>query len=321
MGRLPGEIEPDRGSRTTLQTIPLFHMGGLQTIGTNLLTGAKIVFLEHRFSAGEVLRLIEQEKVTTWGCVPTMMSRVLEHPELQTRDTSSLRSITMGGSSVPPALTARAARAFPQAARNLHAVYGLTEAGGSVTSASGRDAAAHPGTVGRPLPVVELRFKDADDEGVGEFLVRSPSNMLGYWETAESPIDDDGFLHTGDLGYPGEDGYVYLVGRSKDVIIRGGENIASSHVEACLREHPDVVDVAVLGLPNEDLGEEVGAVTVLRDGTELTAEQLQEFARARLASFEVPTRWWIRTTPLPTSAIGKVLKAEVLQEWKQAGEF
>lgn len=312
--RLPSDLPDDEPGRTYLMSLPLFHLGGLTTIGSQLLTGGTMVFLSSRFDPAEVLRLIEAERVRTWGGVPTMIARVVEHPDLAIRDTSSLRTINMGGASFSAQLVQRTREAFPSVRRSVGTVYGLTEAGGALTVVTGDDLANHPGCVGRALPVVELRIEAPDAGGVGEILARSPACMSGYWRQADSPLDADGWLRTGDLGRLDADGVLFVAGRSKDIIIRGGENIAALNVETRLMEHPDVEAAAVVGLPDPDLGEVVAAVIVPRSGSALTPEALQAFAAERLARFEVPSRWCF-VNELPTNAAGKVVKRQLVQGW------
>jgi long-chain acyl-CoA synthetase len=329
--RLPGDIPDSHPANSNLHTLPLFHVGGLQALGMNFMSGSKMVFLDGRFDPARVLELIERERVNSWACVPTMLARVVDHPDAAVRDVTSVRSLTAGGSAAPDELAGRAARAFPNLSKGIVSVYGLTEAGGTVASASGRHILEHPGTVGRPLPVVEVRLAltgepEYDSLG-GEILVRSPSVMSGYWGDGigdgiggagtgtEQVVDSLGWLHTGDLGRLDEDGWLYLVGRKKDVIIRGGENIASAHVESRLRAHPDVAEVAVVGLPHADLGEEVAAVVVPRAGARPEPAGLAAFAAQELARFAVPSRWWVRTEALPTNAVGKVMKRTLVSDW------
>jgi acyl-CoA synthetase (AMP-forming)/AMP-acid ligase II len=160
------------------------------------------------------------------------------------------------------------------------------------------------------VPVVDLRVVDPDEDGVGEIVVRGPTVMVGYVRDDDAVLDDEGFFRTGDLGRFDDEGYLYITGRSKDVIIRGGENIAARHVEERLAQHPGVREVAVVGLPHDDLGEEVGAVVVLTsDGA--TLAELADFAGAELAYFEVPTRWWLRRDQLPTTPFGKPDKVQL----------
>ena len=184
--------------------------------------------------------------------------------------------------------------------------------------ASAKDLAARPGTVGRALPVVELEIRSSGDDGVGEIFARSPAQMSGYYGTDDDPTQTtDGWIATGDLGRI-VDGYLYLTGRSKDLIIRGGENIAAAHVEANLTRHPAVREVAVVALPDADLGEIVAAAVRLDDGDTTTIDDLIATARQQLAYFEVPSRWWVRTTELPTNQAGKIDKPALRRTFPDA---
>jgi acyl-CoA synthetase (AMP-forming)/AMP-acid ligase II len=243
-----------------------------------------------------------------------MAVRLLAHPDFDSFDLSSLRSWPLGGAPVTTDLLDRIRAKLPRLRdRGLSNTWGMTEAGGFLTVADGSDLAKRPGTVGRPYPVVELRIADPDDAGVGEVLARSPTVMLGYvgadHRTNAETVDADGWLHSGDLGHLDQDGYLFIDGRSKDVVIRGGENIACPHVEAALATHPTVVEVAVLGIPHPDLGEELVAVVVHRsDLPPPSEEDLSRHLAGVVAYFAVPTRWQIRTEPLPTLAGEKVDK-------------
>jgi long-chain acyl-CoA synthetase len=291
-------------------------MGGVQVVLSSLLTGGTLVFLEGGFDPAEVLRLIEVEQVRVWGGVPTMISRVLDHPDLRSRNTSSLATVTIAGTYVPVALLDRVRSAFPTARRSAGTVYGMTEAGGTLTASAGADMEGHPGTVGRPLPTVEVRICDPDPDGIGEIQARSPALMTYYWpQTDETVLTPDGWLRTGDLGRIDTDGLLYVVGRSKDIVIRGGENIACANVEMALASHAAVEQVAVVGLPHPDYGEEVGAAVVLRPGAEVDEDELRRFVAERLAYFEVPSRWWLRTEALPTNATGKIVKPVLRAAW------
>jgi acyl-CoA synthetase (AMP-forming)/AMP-acid ligase II len=313
---LPHTLGEDHPREVSLQTGPLFHVGGLQSLVRQLLLGGTLVFPAGRFDPGECLDLIESEGVHRWGGVPTMISRVLSDPSIESRDLSSVRSISLGGSPVPVELVSRIKARFPNVERGVSQVYGLSEGGGTLTAASGRDIVERPGTAGRALPLVELRIDRPDEKGTGEVLARTPTQMLGYWgQTAENPIDEDGWVHTGDLGHLDDDGYLFITGRMKDLIIRGGENIAAPHVENVLLRHPGIQEVAVCGRPDPDLGEIVAAAVVLAPGSPVTVAELRTFAAEHLAYFEVPTSWWLRSDPLPSNDVGKIQKRQLLAVW------
>ena len=314
--RLPHQVADDQAGPVSLMLGPLFHIGGIQAMALALVGGGTLVFLEGRFDPAAVLDLIEAERVTVWGGVPTMARRVLDDPTLPGRDLTSVRSITLGGAPVPPELVGRLRAAFPNADRGVSTIYGMTETGGTVASAGGALMAEHPGTSGPPHPLVDLRIADPDDDGVGEILVRTPAQMLGYWGESGGVIDADGFVHTGDLGRL-DDGRLTLTGRAKDIVIRAGENVAAPRIEAVLLEHPAVEDAAVVGLPHADLGEEVAAAVCPRPTAALDPSTLRDFLAPRLAHFEIPSRWWIRDEPLPTNDTGKVDKRRLQATWPE----
>ncbi|MHA6758266.1 class I adenylate-forming enzyme family protein [Streptacidiphilus sp. PAMC 29251] len=316
--RLPHQIDPARSPAVSLQSGPLFHIGGIQSLMLTLLGGNTVVFLKGRYDPGEVLDLIEREGITVWGAVPTMAARVLEHPSVGQRDLSSVRSISMGGTPVQPRLLERLRQYFPNAKKGLSTVYGMTETGGTVASASGSVMAEHPATAGRPLPVVELRIDAPDPDGQGEIVVRTPGQLLGYWG-ADQPdlLDEEGFVHTGDLGRV-EDGLLYVTGRIKDLIIRGGENISPARIEGALLTHPAVVNAAVIGRPDQDLGERVAALVQLAPDASVTAEELAAHIAPALAKFEVPAEWCLGHEPLPMSDAGKTDKRAIAAAWPTA---
>lgn len=320
-GRLPGSPAATRNPAVTLMTMPLFHVGGIQQVFTALLSGGALVFTEGRFSPHGILAAIADEGVTGWAAVPTMLSRVLEVMEGDPGryDVSTLRTLVIGGSQVVESLRARARAMFPRtAAKGLGTSYGLTEISGVAATAAGHVVAERPGTVGQPLATVDVRIEPVGahtDDGTGELLVRSPGVMLGYWGCDDDPIlTPDRWLRTGDLARRDDDGYLYIVGRVKEVVIRGGENISTVRVEERLAEHPAVREVAVVGLPHEDLGEELAAAVVLHAGSDVDERELSGFAAATLAYFAVPTAWRF-FGDLPKNATGKVLKSQITREW------
>lgn len=311
--RLPHQQTADAPQAVSLVSSPLFHIGGVASMITQVIAGGRLVFLKGRFDPGEVLALIQAEGVTSWGGVPTMAARVLEHPAFESFDLSSLRNFPLGGAPVPDVLLERLRRQLPHLSKGLANTWGLSESGGFLTLATAKDIEAHQGTVGKPHPVVEVRVGDPDADGVGELLVRSPSVMLGYVGLDDGTVDAEGWLHTGDVGRV-HDGLVFITGRSKDVVIRGGENIACPHVEEVLLRHPDVVEAAVMGIPHPDLGEELVATVVVRPASGLGVAGLRAHAEGALAYFEIPTRWIVRTEALPVLATGKMDKQALRAE-------
>jgi acyl-CoA synthetase (AMP-forming)/AMP-acid ligase II len=305
--RLPQQVDEDSGD-VGLHTGPLFHIGGVQTLQRALTVGGTLVMPSGRYDPAEALELIERYRVSRWSAVPTMVSRLLEHPDLQTRDVSSLRSLTVGGAPIHLELLEKISTGLPGAGARVPTGFGLTENGGQATAASGRDTAERPGGLGRPLPCVEVSFLPHEGLPDAEVLLRSPTQMTGFIGEEESPIDAEGWLHTGDLGRLDEDGHLWITGRSKDLIIRGGENIAPVAVERALMTVPGVREVAVVGVPHPDLGEEVMAY-VFTDDERQTPQTLAAALRGTLSSFAVPTRWHVQHEPLPTNHAGKVDKA------------
>lgn len=303
--KLPYHVVPTSGD-AALHTGPLFHIGGIQAQLRGVLVGNTMVMTRGKFDPGELLELIEKHKIVRWSAVPTMMTRVLEHPDLKRRNVSSLRAMTLGGSVVHPDLLARVRAGLPSVEARIATGYGLSENGGQATTASGSDTTARPGSAGRAMPLVEIRFLSNAELADGEILVRSPTQMLGYFGDESSPIDSDGWLLTGDLGQMDEDGHIWITGRSKEIIIRGGENIAPAAVERALESIADVVEAAVFGVPHPDLGEEVMAVVVV--ASDMTELELADQVRGTLPSFAVPSRWKLQTDPLPVNQTGKVDK-------------
>ena len=324
--RLPDADRLPPAPSSSLLSLPMFHVGGLQQIITPMVTGGSIVFSEGRFDPERIVAQITEKGIRVWSAVPTMVTRVIdylersEHPPL-----AGLRTLGLGGAPVSQELRERVLAWFPSVTRSLAVTYGLSEACGVVATGVGEEVRLRPGTVGQPLVTSAISIADPDEAGVGEILVRSPSLMLGYWCRAEGadgpvtwdsgPIRADRWLATGDIGRLDRDGFLYVTDRSKDIVIRGGENIATPHVEGRLSSHPAVAEVAVLGLPHPSLGEELAAVVVLHNGQKVSSDELRDFAHKTLAHFEVPSRWWFHPGPLPQNATGKVLKRALRQEW------
>lgn len=309
----------DPRDRSYLLVLPLFHIASLHNLAVpRLATGSKVALHEGAFDVDRVLSLIEQERVTNWGAVPTMARRLLEHDDLSRYDTSSLRAFSLASAPSTPEFHQKLRAGLPFASALANS-YGLTETCTGVSAATPTDLADRPDTLGRPTIGVQVEIRDAlgaaAPVGVeGEICVRSVYNMVGYWNDPEATsrsIRDDRWLHTGDLGSLDEQGRLTLSSRRTDLIIRGGENVYPAEIEGVLIEHPDVADAMVLGIPHDDLGQEVAAVIVLQSGAEPTEEELRAYVAERLAYFKVPTHWRTTRTPLPRNATGKIKRAEV----------
>ena len=302
-----------------LLSVPLFHVTGCHSVllSTTAL-GAKLVLM-HRWDPERALELIERERITIFGGVPSMAWQVLESPEFAHRDTSSLRSVRYGGAPAPPELVRRIDELLP--GRTPSNGYGMTETSAIASSNAGDDYRARPDSVGVAVPVCDVRI--VDDEGrelprgeIGELWIRGPNVAMGYWNQpdATAATFTEGWLHTGDIARIDQEGFIYIVDRAQDVVIRGGENVYCAQVEQVLFEHPAIRDAAVIGVPDRVLGEEVGAVIVARPGVSLSEQELRDHVRARLAAFNVPTRVWFREQELPRNPAGKVLKTELKRE-------
>ncbi|MGE0839385.1 acyl-CoA synthetase [Pseudonocardia sp.] len=293
---------------------PLYHCGGLDLPGLAAFhMGARLVLLS--FDAVAVLDAIEREKVSVVWLAPAMMNAVLQVPDLADRDTASVRCIIGGGEKMPEPVVRRILDAFPNTW--FADAYGLTETVSGDTFLDREHSLSKIGSVGRPIPHVEVRI--VDEQGadvaageVGEIALRGPKVFGGYWrdEEATARAIRDGWFHTGDVGRLDADGFLYVEDRLKDMIISGGENIATPEVERVLYEHPAVLEAAVVGMPHERWGEVPRAVVVLRPGEQADAEDIRAFCRERLAGFKVPVAVDF-LDELPRTPSGKVLKREL----------
>jgi long-chain acyl-CoA synthetase len=313
-GRQPSTHAP--GVR--MLPVPLFHATGTVVLLNGAYMGGKVVVMR-RWDPQDALRLIEREKVAQLSGVPTVIWDVLNAPNFKDFDLSSLTSLGAGGAITPPEVVRRVGELLP--GRGFSNGYGLTESAAMVTGIAGADYRRRPNSVGAPVPVCDLRIvdeagKDLAPREPGEIWIRGPNVIPGYWrrpaETAATFAD--GWLRSGDVGYLDEEGFLYIVDRVKDIIIRGGENISSSEVEAALFEHPAVLEAAVIGAPHEKLGEEVGAVVRLQPGAQLSAAALKAHVLERIAAFKAPTRYWFRDKEFPRNASGKIMKRELKAE-------
>jgi acyl-CoA synthetase (AMP-forming)/AMP-acid ligase II len=303
----------------SLQVFPFFHIGGLSGLCAATAFGSKLVTM-YKWDTDEAIDILEREEITGTAVVPTLLRALLDSPRFDPARVPALGGLSSGGAPVPPDLIRGLGERFARKVSPANG-YGLTETTSAVVINTGADYLDHPDSIGRPVPVAELRVvgpdgMDAPAGGIGELWVRGANVVAGYWNKPEATAAafTDGWFHTGDLGYVADDGFVYVVDRLKDVVLRGGENVYCAEVEAVLFEHPAVLDVAVVGVPHASLGEEVAAVVNVRPGAAVTAEELRDLCMARLARFKAPTIVVFRPEPLPRTATGKVLKRELRDE-------
>ncbi|MFI7002561.1 class I adenylate-forming enzyme family protein [Nocardia sp. NPDC050175] len=312
-----GATEPPSGRRFLL-TSPLFHIASLHNLVVpRLVTGDTAVIYQGSYDADRVLRLIERERITNWGAMPTMATRLLEQ-DLSGYDLSSLASFSLNSAPSSAALQHQLREQLPVAKTALVTSYGLTECSTAATLASPAELAAFPDTVGRPVIGAAVQVRDSAGNAVpdgteGEICVRSVYVMLGYWDDAAATaaaITEDRWLCTGDIGVLTE-GRLRLSGRRSDLILRGGENVYPTEIEQCLEEHPAVRECAVIGIPHPDLGQQVAALVVVESASATTEEELQAFTAERIAYYKVPARWRLTTTALPRNATGKVARTGI----------
>lgn len=300
---------------TTLVCGPLYHVGGLDLPGLGTLHAGGSLVLLRKFDAREVLDTIERERPSNVWLAPSMMNALLQLPETADRDTSSLRFIIGGGEKMPEPLIERIRAAFP--GTWFSDAYGLTETVSGDTFNDAEHMLSKVGSVGRPVVHTQVRIVDEQGNEVprgalGEITLSGPKVFAGYWRDPEATARAlrGGWFHTGDVGRVDEDGYLYVEDRKKDMIVSGGENIATPEVERVLYEHPDVVEAAVVGIPHERWGEVPKAYVVTKPGSSLDAVELVAFCRERLARFKVPVEVQF-LDELPRTPSGKVLKRDL----------
>jgi long-chain acyl-CoA synthetase len=297
----------------TVGTLPLFHVFGMNSIMNVTVRARGLMTLVPRFEPGKVLELIERDRATTFGGVPTMYGALLNHPDRDQHDFSSLEFCISGGAPLPVEVL----RGFDEAfGCKILEGYGLSETTGMSTFNT-RDRERKPGSIGVPVGGTEVRIVDEDDNDVepgepGELVSRGPFVMRGYWNNDEATeaVMQGGWFHTGDVATVDEDGYLFIVDRKKDLIIRGGYNVYPREIEEVLYGHPAVLEAAVLGVPHPALGEEVGAAVVLKEGRHADADELRDYTKEQLAAYKYPRVIWF-ADELPKGGTGKVLKREV----------
>ncbi len=313
-----GSVLPTDGQAASLVSSPLFHVGGLHSgVCTAITAGVKLVFLEGKFDPERVLQLIERERITMWPAIPTMLHRVVHSPNIGDYDLTSLRSISFGGAPTAPETIERAREVLPVEPSMANA-YGLTETHGVATVNAGKDLLERKTSAGRPASYLDCKIVGEDGKEcgrgeLGEILFYGATVTPGYWNRPDATAEAvrEGWLHTGDVGYLDEDGFLYVVDRAKDMIIRGGENVYCVEIENCLAEHPDIDEAAVIGVPDSDLGERVMAIVRPREGSTLSEDVVKEHVARHLARFKVPELVAFREDALPRNPAGKLLKNEL----------
>ncbi len=315
--------DPELEERNIL-TVPLYHVAGVQAMMAAIYGGRTLV-MERQFEAGEWMELVEKEKVNRAMMVPTMLKQLIDHPDFGKHDLGSIKVITYGAAPMPLGVIKKALDVFPGV--SFINAFGQTETASTITTLSPEDHVLEGSeeekekklkrlsSIGKPMSDVEMKVVDEESRElplgeVGEIVARGPRVMTGYWQDEEKTkktVDKDGWVHTSDIGYVDEDGYFYLAGRATDMIIRAGENISPEEVEIALHSHPKIEEAGVIGVPDEEWGEQPRAVVVLKQGETATAEEIMEYCREKLASYKRP-RSVVFADKLPRNPMGKILK-------------
>ncbi len=309
-------LEAEAVPPTALVATPLFHVTANNCVAHAVtIAGGKLVHM-YRWDAGEALRLIESEKITALSGVPVMSRELIAHPDFETTDTSSMLSIGGGGAQLQPDLVGKLDETMENARPGTG--YGMTETCGIITSVSADFFVDKPASAGRAMPTFETKCIDANGDEVapgqaGELCVKGAPVIKGYLNRPEATQEAivDGWLRTGDIVKIDEDGFIFIVDRAKDMVLRGGENVFCSEVESAIFAHDAVAECVVFGVPDDRLGEEVGAVIVPTAGTNVSAEDIRSFCKDKLAAYKIPRFIWLQSDPLPRNASGKFLKREL----------
>jgi long-chain acyl-CoA synthetase len=310
---------PPDVQKAVLLPVPFFHVTGCHSIMIPALANGSKIVLMYKWNAETALELIERERINGMSGVPSMTWQLLESPDFPRRDISSLEGLSYGGAAASPELTRKIAALFPGKFGGTG--YGATETSSVSTSNGAEDYLARPDSVGPAVPGCDLRVIDEAGNtlptgAIGELEIYGGNVVKGYWNNpqATAAAFRDGWYRTGDIVRMDADGFVYLLDRAKDMLIRGGENVYCVEIEDALLAHPDILEAAIVGIPDRVLGELVGAVVRARAGSRLTAEQVIEHLRPRLAAFKLPVTVDIRVEELPRTASGKIVKRQLREE-------
>jgi acyl-CoA synthetase (AMP-forming)/AMP-acid ligase II len=310
-GEEPAAADPEK-QMCALVATPLFHVTANNCVAQmSTMVGGKLVHM-YKWDAAEALKIIEEEQVTIFSAVPMMSREMLLHPEFATRDTSSLQSIGGGGAALQPDLVEKLESGTENARAGTG--YGMTETCGIIAAVSADFFVDRPASVGRAMPTFEVKCVDSSGLTLpvgerGELWVRGAPVIKGYLNRPEAIIN--GWLQTGDIAYIDEDGFIYLVDRLKDMVLRGGENVYCAEVENAIFSHDAVAECVVFAVPDDRLGEEVGAAVYLLEGAELNADTLRNYCREQLSAYKVPRYIWFVDQALPRNANGKFVKRDV----------
>ncbi len=305
---------PNAPQPSALVAVPLFHVTGCNAVFLiSIVVGRKLVLM-HKWDATRALEFVQEEKITSFTGVPTMSWEMVTHPDVEKYDLSTLTGLGSGGAARPPEQVRQMAEKFPDAPPSSG--YGLTETNAMGAINSGSNYLAKPGSTGRPTaPVVSIKIVDEAGSEVpqgerGEILIKSATNIRGYWNKPEKTAEDfvNGWFHTGDIGLMDEDGFLWVVDRLKEIVIRGGENISVTEVEQIIHQHPSVMEVACYGVPDARLGEALAASIMIVPGTTLTEEDVKTQVREHLAVFKIPAYVIIQATQLQRGATDKIFK-------------
>lgn len=315
--------EPPTDQKCTLLPVPFFHVTGCHSVMIPCLASGSKLVLMHKWNPERALELIETERVNATTGVPSMTWQMIESPDFAKRDLSSLEGLSYGGAAAAPELARKVKELFPAIFPGQG--YGATETSSVSTSNSAEDYLQRPTSVGLATPGCDVRLVDADNNvlkpgEIGEIAIYGANVVKGYWNNpaATAAAFQNGWYRTGDIGRIDEDGFVYLLDRAKDMLIRGGENIYCVEIEDTLVTHPDIIDAAVVGIPDRVLGELVGAVVQTRPGAILSQADILDHLRPRLASHKLPVRIDIRTEEFPRTASGKTIKSALRQDFAAA---
>jgi len=331
-----GNVEPANPEivESNLVTVPLYHIAGIQTVMASIYSGRTLVLMR-QFEVKEWLETVQRERANRAMLVPTMLKSIIDHPDFDTYDLSSLRVITYGAASMPFEIISKAIKVMPGV--QFFNAFGQTETTATIAALGPEDHRIEgtdkekekklkrlAASIGRPLPDVQVKIIDDDgselpQSQVGVIVIKSPRMMKEYWSDQDKTaraFTPDGWLITNDKGWVDEDGYIFLAGRADDIIIRGGENISPEEVENVLHSHPKVEEAALIGVPDAEWGQQPRAIAVLKPGETATEEEIIDYCSPRLAGFKRP-RSVIFVDALPRNQLGKVLRNKLREQYGQ----